>query len=99
MRPVFRNPGDAALVDDGMVRSRHGTGGQGNRVLRHNARLGIELADVASLVTGEPNVALGVSGSIVKGEQLLRQLVFSNDDPRLLSPGAREHGQARGRYI
>ena len=81
VRPIFRNPGDAVLVDDGVVRSRHGTGGQRNRVFRHDARLGIELADVARLVAGEPDVALGVSGGIVKREQLLRQLVFGNDDP------------------
>ena len=29
MRPVFRNPGDAVLVDDGVVRSRHGAGVRG----------------------------------------------------------------------
>src|SRR5207244_9073611 len=95
VRPVFRDPGDAVLVDLLMMRSGHDTGCQRKRVFGEDSRFRIHLSDVTGLVAGEPYVALPIERRIVESEQLLRQFKFSDDDSRGFATRTRKDAQRR----
>src|SRR5262245_11524213 len=65
------------------------------RVFGDDTRTRIQFADVASLVARVPDVTLPIDGRVVKHEQMSRQFIFGNDDPRRLAAGTRKDAKRR----